>query len=598
MLSVQSPSPDHRSPAPVLRSPETLPAARRLVRRLVGCCLTVAAVAAVASAAGPASGSLPDVVRTKHRTFQIPFRPPRPQEADADAAAARIVLDVSRDLGVTWQSAGETPPDRGSFTYTADTDGEYWFRLRAIDRKGRVRGGAGPDMRVLVDAAGPRLAARVWKGTDGEIICRYAAADDSLRLDTMKLEYRGPADTAWKAVAIQPVLSRESPAHAIGEEIWWAGEKVESLVVRIAISDSSGNLTTRQFKLDPADPQVDQAALAREIGVPPLPEATGETVTSLPRAAADPTTTVVADGGQPAIPASQPAGWPAEVGGPWTGDKPGVPGAATGRPRSILVRRPDANTAFLPRSDTDISARFTTEPHRTTSAPEMPVAAPGQPLTYQGKPLHIARSRRFAWDYEVPAQSAAGRLRAELWCTRDGGVTWQRAAMDEDGRSPIDVQLTAPGLYGVRLEMVADVPDAGSGPRSGDAPEAWLGVDEEPPQVDLLGVVRADAAAGAEPSLVIRYAARDPLLSPRSTRILYSPRAEGPWATVADSLENSGEYHWRPDRGVPARVHVRVEVTDAAGNVGAASTPEPISVAAPRFIGKLGGLRTAPGQTP
>jgi hypothetical protein len=49
---------------------------------------------------------------------------------------------------------------------------------------------------------------------------------------------------------------------------------------------------------------------------------------------------------------------------------------------------------------------------------------------------------------------------------------------------------------------------------------------------------------------------------------------------------------------VPARVHIRVEVTDAAGNVGAASTPEPISVAAPRFVGKLGGLRPAPGQTP
>jgi hypothetical protein len=49
---------------------------------------------------------------------------------------------------------------------------------------------------------------------------------------------------------------------------------------------------------------------------------------------------------------------------------------------------------------------------------------------------------------------------------------------------------------------------------------------------------------------------------------------------------------------VPARVHIRVEVADAAGNVGAASTPEAISVASPRFIGKLGGLRAAPGQNP
>jgi hypothetical protein len=560
----------------------------RLVTLSCGCLL--AAIAAADEAGGRAA--LPDVVRTKHRTFQIPFRPPRPQDADAESAPTRIMLDVSRDLGVTWQVAGETAPATGSLAYTADTDGEYWFRLRAIDRKGRTRGGAGPDMRVLVDAAGPRLAARVWKGSDGEIICRYAAADDSLRLESMTLEYRGAADPAWKTVAIQPVLSRESPAHAVGEEIWWAGEKVESLAVKIVISDSSGNVTTRQFKLEPTDPQVDQATLAKEIGVPPLPEASAPLVASASPASGEQATDPLAAGT-----GTQPSGWPAETGSTWPGDQP-AGGGSSGRGRSVLVRRPDTNAAFLPRSEADLATRFSAAPHRQPAAAEVPTASPGQPLTYQGKPLHIARARRFAWDYEVPAPSTAGRLRAELWCTRDGGVTWQRAAVDDDGRSPIEVQLSAAGLYGVRLEMVADAPDAGSGPRSGDAPEAWLGVDEEPPQVEMLGVTRDEASAGADAGLVIRYSARDPLLAPRSTRILYSPHAEGPWATVAEGLENKGEYRWRPDRGVPARVHIRVEVADAAGNVGAASTPEAISVASPRFIGKLGGLRAAPGQNP
>lgn len=579
--------PARRPFAPLLRVARFVPLA-------CGCLL--AAVAAADDAGG--RGTLPEVVRTKHRTFQIPFRAPRPQDADADSAPTRIMLDVSRDLGVTWQVAGETAPAAGSLAYTADTDGEYWFRLRAIDRKGRTRGGAGPDMRVLVDAAGPRLAARVWKGTDGEIICRYAAADDSLRLESMTLEYRGPADPAWKTVAIQPVLSRESPAHAVGEEIWWAGEKVESLAVKIVVSDSSGNVTTRQFKLEPTDPQVDQATLAKEIGVPPLPEASATVVASTPQAgAATATTPDPTTAGTAANPVSQPSGWPAETGSPFPGDQPAGSGSS-GRGRSVLVRRPDASAAFLPRSEADLATRFTTAPHRQPAAAEVPTASPGQPLTYQGKPLHIARSRRFAWDYEVPAPTTAGRLRAELWCTRDGGVTWQRAAVDDDGRSPIDVELGAAGLYGVRLEMVADVPDAGSGPRSGDAPEAWLGVDEEPPQVEMLGVARDETSPGADAGLVVRYSSRDPLLAPRSTRILYSPHAEGPWATVAEGLENKGEYRWRPDRGVPARVHIRVEVADAAGNVGVASTPEAISVAAPRFIGKLGGLRSAPGQGP
>jgi flagellar M-ring protein FliF len=52
----------------------------------------------------------------------------------------------------------------------------------------------------------------------------------------------------------------------VGETIWWAGEKVEQLIVRIAISDRSGNQTVRQFSLEPVDPRVDQAVLAKELG--------------------------------------------------------------------------------------------------------------------------------------------------------------------------------------------------------------------------------------------------------------------------------------------------------------------------------------------
>ena len=247
-------------------------------RPLLDGCLAAGAVAAafvlasIAAAQAPTEApGLPPVVRTNNRTFAIPFRLPKSQDPDADATPQRVVLDVSKDLGGTWSAAGESSPTAGSFTYTADVDGEYWFRLRAIDRKGRSRGGEGPDIRVLVDAAGPRLAARLWKGPDGEIVCRYAAADDSLRLDSLVVEYRGKEDRGWKSVAADAVLARETPAHLVGETIWWAGEKVEQLIVRIAISDRSGNQTVRQFSLEPVDPRVDQAVLAKELGVPPLP---------------------------------------------------------------------------------------------------------------------------------------------------------------------------------------------------------------------------------------------------------------------------------------------------------------------------------------
>ena len=67
-------------------------------------------------------------------------------------------------------------------------------------------------MRVLVDAAAPRVTARVWRGTDGEIVCRYAAADDTLDLPKMVVEYQTKAEPTWKKIAAEAVLSRESPS--------------------------------------------------------------------------------------------------------------------------------------------------------------------------------------------------------------------------------------------------------------------------------------------------------------------------------------------------------------------------------------------------
>jgi len=545
---------------------------------------------------------LPDLIRTKHRTFAIPFRLPKSQDPDADATPQRIMLHVSKDLGGSWEQAGETSPSQGSLTYTAADDGEYWFRLRAIDRKGRARGGEGPDMRVLVDAAGPKLAARVWKGADGEIICRYAAVDDSLRLESLKLEYRGPGDQAWKTVATEGILARQSPAHLVGEEIWWVGDKVDSLTVRIAIADSSGNPTVRQFSLLPTDPGVDQAGLAKELGVPPLP--TGPATDGLASAAVDPAPDLAASTAANAHlgAGGGPGGWSSERGGVWSDGRPAQAAGTqrgTDRGRSVLVKQSAdggsaAERAPEPRVASSTAGRLATPTADPVADAARPGAAAG--LEYKGRPLLLSRSRRFAWDYETPTDvRTTGPLRAELWSTRDGGVTWQRTAVDEDGRSPIDVQLPAAGLYGFRLEMVADQADADAGPRSGESPDTWVGIDEEPPQVEILSVDRDDAVQPA--AVVIRYTARDSMLAPRSARLLYSPNPDGPWATIVADLETQGDYRWQPGRSVPARVFLRIEAGDAAGNVGTASTADAVAVAASRLVGRLGGLRAEP-QSP
>ncbi len=558
----------------------------------------VAACALVALAGGlvargaepPAAGALPELVRTKHRVFSIPFRLPAPQTADA--APQRVVLNVSTDLGVTWAPAGESAPNAGSFTYRADADGEYWFQLRAIDTKGRSRGGAGPDIRVLVDAAGPKIAARVWKGADGEIICRYAAIDDSLRLETLAVEYRGKGDQGWKKITAQGVLSRESPAHLVGEEIWWAGEQVDTLTVKIVIADSSGNTTTRQFTLEPTDPQVDQTALARELGAPPLPSRETPADAGAPAfAGAQPAFRVPESARSVLTPTPAPAppgGWSAEAAAPWAAEAPRGPGG----PASADATRPGA-----PAGNTGYASAVAGQAARTNfvSTPSAVLPTGQAPAEYRGKPLQLVKSRRFAWDYEFKAeQGEAGPMRVELWSTRDAGVTWQRIAVDDDAKSPIQVTLAAAGLYGFRLDIVPDLPDVASGPQPGESPDCWLGVDDEPPTVELIEAARAKP--GEPVGMVIRYAAHDQMLVPKSVRLSFAPQADGPWTTIAEGLDTQGDYRWQPARTTPAKVHVRVEATDAAGNVGFATTSGPVLVSTSRVVGKLGGVTTLPGS--
>ena len=531
---------------------------------------------------------LPELVRTKHRTFSIPFRATKSQDADGDAAPQRVVMSVSKDLGGTWEPAGEVAPSVGTFAYQAGTDGEYWFRLRAIDRKGRARGGEGPDMRVLVDAAGPRLAARVWKGTDGEILCRYAAIDDSIRMEALKLEYRTAGDQGWKTVAAQGVLSRESPAHLVGEEIWWAGEKIDQLTARITVSDSAGNQTVRQFTMEATDPNIDQTALARELGAPSLPTQEAGDMADMvaPRSIA--AAKIAADVTHPTT------GWTAETAAAWSAEQPRAPAGTVIRPaealpaeaQSVLANRPTGGDATGGRSLlASASAGLPISPTGQLAAGSQPLG-----LDYRGKPLQLLRSRRFAWDYELPIERPTGpRLRVELWSTRDAGISWQKTAVDDDSVSPINVVLPAAGLYGFRLEIVPDVPDASNGPRPGDAAESWIGIDEDPPQIELLGATRV--VEGDSISILIRYISRDQLPAPKTARLFYSPSAEGPWATIATASDNQGEYRWQPDRATPARVYLRIEVSDAAGNVGSATSAQPVTVSTARVVGRLGGVR-------
>ena len=534
------------------------------------------------------TASLPELVRTTQRQFAIPFRLPTPDTPDA--TVQQVEMSVSTDFGLSWKPAGSTSPPNSSIPFEAGTDGEYWFRIRAIDRKNRSRGSEGPDARVLVDAAAPRLSGRVWKGSDGEIICRYAAADDSINLDTVLFQYR-QTDGDWKTIATEPVLSRRSPAHLMGEEIWWAGQDVGSLTVKISMADASGHRTTQQFSMLPNDPKVSQTDLANEITTPALPSPLAGSGTGDSRQ----TKSVML---QDRLPSSKNTDmrWQPTLGKSWAGGEP------------VGFAQPSPTQSNSTRNDNEVAEK---KPLLTISSPTLTAAIKeklqhpelsqnqetGFVSEYRGSPLHLMRAQSFSWEYSfnVP-EDLQGPFRVELWSTRDGGNSWERIAVDTDTKSPIDVEFSGEGLFGCRLEIVRDVPGIPIAPRAGESPSTWIGIDTTPPQatsLDVVTVKNSDFDA-----FEIHYSFEDPLTIPDRVRLSYSPHRSGPWATIASDQPTSGQYSWKPHRSLPSRVYVRVEMPDAAGNVGESITQEPITLRTARFIGTLGSPRATTAINP
>ena len=545
---------------------------------VAGFCETFSAVASENSA------RLPELVRTTQRHFAIPFQLPKP--ATPDAAAQQVEMSVSTDFGLTWTPAGSTSPPNSSVPFEANTDGEYWFRIRAIDQKNRARGSEGPDARVLVDAAAPRLSGRVWKGSDGEIMCRYAAADDSINMDSILFQYRQTSGD-WKSIATEPVLSRRSPAHLIGEEIWWAGQEIDGLTVKISVADTAGHRTTKQFSMLPTDPNISQSDLANEIIAPAIPSPlAGSNRRTQSVVAKDPLSNAQNMGKD----------WQPTPGNSWSDGEPvAYTQQSPVQARTAQGRIEEVSTApLLTISSPTLADAIEEKLKKPDSSQNQEASFVAE---YQGSPLHLMRVNSFSWEYSfnIP-EDLQGPFRVELWSTRDGGTSWERIAVDEDTASPIDVEFQGEGLFGCRLEIVRDIPGPPISPRAGESPSTWIGIDTTPPQVTSLDVTMVDG--NDSDAFEIRYAFEDPLAIPNSVRLSYSPHQTGPWATIATAQAINGTFNWKPHRSLPSRVFVRIEMPDAAGNIGESTTLDPITLRTARFIGTLGSPRASPTDTP
>jgi hypothetical protein len=177
----------------------------------------------------------------------------------------------------------------------------------------------------------------------------------------------------------------------------------------------------------------------------------------------------------------------------------------------------------------------------------------------------------------------------ELWGTKDGGRTWQSLGVDQDNRSPLRVTVPAAGVYGFRILVDGGNGVAAPPPRAGEAPEMVVAVDLAAPQAELRVAEPGQAPFAGQ--VIIRWSAQDENLAPRPIGLFFSASVEGPWATIATDIDNTGEYAWRLGRDAPPQVFVRMEVRDLAGNVEVCQSPTAINLNLPRPTGRLRNVR-------
>ena len=189
-------------------------------------------------------------------------------------------------------------------------------------------------------------------------------------------------------------------------------------------------------------------------------------------------------------------------------------------------------------------------------------------------PLRFSKGKRFSLDYELEAVGLQGAESIELYGTTDNGRTWQLWGSDPDQQSPFDIETQDIGVFGFRICVVGRNGLASPRPLPGEAPDIFVVVDVDDPQVRITGAKYGEGSRVG--SLVISYECDDKNLPLRPITLAFSDSLEGPWTTIVAGLRNEGQYIWAADPSLPRQLYLRIDAVDEAGNRGVYLLDQPI----------------------
>ena len=512
-------------------------------------------VSSSAVAAEPAKGRPRRVpmVYHKSRSFRIPFN----VDATDRPRLKEVQLFSSSDLGFHYEMASRTTPDRPAFTFRAPRDGEYWFTVRTVDAKGNLYPADDdapiePSMKVVIDTTKPILIVEP-DGRRGSLAAvRWEVKDPNLDLKSLVLEYQAEGGKDWHNVPIsRPAL--------IGSESWDAGT-ADAIRVRMAVSDKAGNGAETTIDLSdgtPMHPGMASSAPSEFRAAPPIsrissgPDAPPEPDPAAPGVDPFPPIEPFPNSTRAPLPVNPPASITPAPEVPPTDP---APPAASGNGRD-------------PFRGAGIVTGAETAAGQTTGGSNESEAAAAQPRTM------LLDRPQFPLQYAVDDAGPSGPATVELWVTRNNGRTWAKKADDPDRVSPFPVDLAGEGTFGLRVVARSATGQGDPAPVAGDPPHLTVEVDTTAPTVQMQApIVGLNQHAG---KLAILWRAADLHFGAKPITILWRPdEPSSQWQPVVGPIENTGKYIWTLPANLAAKIHVRVEAVDDAGNRGFAETAE------------------------
>lgn len=490
-----------------------------------------------------------------------------------------LELEVSEDSGKTWQSVGKADSKQRQFQFQTQRDGAYWFRVKSLDRSGQLIDQPGEPMQIVIDSTKPAGQLLIDLDRKGDLQAEFRIVESSLDHSSIRLEYQTELDSAWKEVTCKTEKGTQDHEW-IGSASWTIPHQATQLIVRLSGRDQAGNAfeVTRMPKLPKTamgmTGSMKFASTRQGSGQEPVGSGVAKPTLTLPKLPG------------PTLPGSTLPGstLPSGLNLAPAAPKPAAPSVSntpqmftsTGLPVRSIESIPPTSLLGKDQDKSNVSQLPALEPPIQSQTSSKPNA------------LHSS-SKSFELDYAIVNDPGSPIASIELWGTLDQGKTWERWGVDADRESPFDIEVDTEGLFGFRMVIVGSNGLASRRPLPGDSADAWIHVDTSMPRARILSALAGKGSdAGA---LVIEYQAIDDHFIDRPISLYYAETMQGPWIPITQGAKNQGRFAWAGESHIPEKVFLKLQATDAAGNVGEHVLDLPVDVqsAAPR--GKIQGFR-------